>query len=94
MQQNDDNIIAGFQAALQCDRHELQLLANKPPLSDDAAFAQFREMVVSLFQRSRKLRALPPDVRRALGRDIHEATCREQLVEIALAGLEGGHAFP
>ena len=92
--QQNDAIIAGFQAALQCDRRDLDLLVNKPPLSADEAFTQFREMVALLFRRSRKLWALPPDIRRELGRNIHEATSREQLVQIALAGLEGGHAFP
>jgi hypothetical protein len=93
-QQNDEAIIAGLQAALKCDRHKLDLLANTPPLSAEEAFRQFRFMVVLLFQRSRKLRALPSEIRRDLGRSIHEATSREQLVEIALTGLEGGHAFP
>jgi len=59
----------------------------------DYGFENFREMVVAIFSRSRKVALLPAERRRALGAAIHATSSKDELKALALHSLETSQAF-
>merc|ERR1719440_1626287 len=59
----------------------------------DCAFENYREMVVAVFSRSRKVALLPAERRRALGAAIHATSSKVELKALALHSLETSQAF-
>ncbi len=56
-------------------------------------FQQYREMVVSIFSRSRKINQLPDSRKIALGAAIHLCSTKESLKHLAIRSLETTTAF-
>jgi len=59
----------------------------------EAPFLRFRDMVVQIFTKSRKLQGLPSERRRALGNALHTASSMHQIHEIALTALSASVLF-
>lgn len=70
--------------ALRCPASATLFAADPHPLQ---RFAEFRQMVVSIFIRSKKIQSLPPQRRQQLGSAIHRAPNKEQLLAVAFGAL-------
>ncbi len=64
-----------------------------PPQSPDAKLQSFRQMVVEIFTRSRKIATVNLHRRQRLGQMIHEASTVDALVDVALDSLEDSQIF-
>jgi hypothetical protein len=72
-------------------RQELQ--CNLPKCKNSSLFLDFREMVTSIFTRSKKMRSLSNERRHYLGAAIHSQTSIDGLKALALKALESAETF-
>ena len=81
---------------LQCSLVPTELL-NFDPVADivlNTDFLRFRAMVIAVFSSSQRLTVVSEQRRRMLGSAIHEATTREQLLEITLQAIQTSDVMP
>ena len=83
-----------LRAALQCDAGAgADASAGAGAETAAALFGDFRDMVVAVFTKSRKMRLLDTARRRALGAAIHSQVSVDGLKQLALSALETSVAF-
>ena len=83
---------AALRTALMCDPPSLS--SGAAAISEEEEFKAFRQMVVAVFTRSRKMAALSAERRRQLGSAIHSpAEERRRHHRLALSALETSQAF-
>ncbi len=80
--------------ALKCDLANVDNEGGADALDEEALFHRFRQMVVTIFSRSKKVQDGLPDARkRALGNAIFNCISIEQLSELTLQSLQTSQIF-
>lgn len=74
---------------------ELRCPASKPSelTNKSALFIKYREMLVCIYSRSRKMQTLPTARRRRIGMAIHSCKNVDQFLDLAMKSLSTSHAF-
>ena len=82
---------AALRTALMCDPPSLS--SGAAAISEEEEFRAFRQMVVAVFTRSRKMAALSAERRWQLGSAIHSQRSADDIKMLALSALETSQAF-